>query len=69
MVKQNEEQSPRRDPKVERAIRQRAGAFGGDPLWALRLPGESNADTIERIAKRIEAQHRRVCGEAAPGPR
>lgn len=65
MEETNEDQAPRRDPRVERAIRQRADAFGGDPFWALRLPGESSADTIDRIAKQVEAQHARVFASVA----
>lgn len=62
---QNKEQAPRRDRKVERAIRQHAASYGGDPLWAVRRPGESDADCIERLAQKVEAQHARVCGDVA----
>lgn len=62
MDQQNEEQAPRRDRKAERAIRQCADAYGGDPLWAVRRAGESDAECIERIAQKVEAQHARVCG-------
>lgn len=64
MDEQDEKQAPRRDRKVERAVQKYAVACGGDPFWALRLPGESDSETIDRIAEKVEAQHARVFGKA-----
>lgn len=62
MDEQDEQQAPRRDLERERTNRQRTDKYGGDPLWAVRRAGESDAECIERIAQKVEAQHRRVCG-------
>jgi hypothetical protein len=37
-----EGQAPRRDPKVERAIREYTKPFAGDELWALRRATEQD---------------------------